>query len=150
MEAKLVREKLDRCYETEGVNHMESCKELRERYIDMLKENRVQGYKHIDDCASSRGLPHSHLIASTKSSRSRSAPDTWGSTGDGFTVTHKWPINGAITSLSNAAQSLLRLVIINGSRKAATQTEPYRTNRYTQAGSLARRDPSIHVPVLRP
>ncbi|KAL7279064.1 NADH-ubiquinone oxidoreductase 12 kDa subunit [Trametes coccinea BRFM310] len=48
MEAKLVREKLDRCYETEGVNHMESCKELRDRYIDMLKDNRVQGYKHID------------------------------------------------------------------------------------------------------
>ncbi|KAI9000526.1 NADH-ubiquinone oxidoreductase 12 kDa subunit [Trametes punicea] len=48
MEAKLVREKLDHCYETEGVNHMESCKELRDRYIDMLRQNRVQGYKHID------------------------------------------------------------------------------------------------------
>ncbi|KAI0649315.1 NADH-ubiquinone oxidoreductase 12 kDa subunit [Trametes meyenii] len=48
MEAKLVREKLDRCYETEGVNHAESCKDLRERYIDMLRENRVQGYKNID------------------------------------------------------------------------------------------------------
>ncbi|KAI0671546.1 NADH-ubiquinone oxidoreductase 12 kDa subunit [Trametes maxima] len=48
MEAKLIREKLDRCYETEGVNHTESCKDLRERYIDMLRENRVQGYKNID------------------------------------------------------------------------------------------------------
>ena len=41
MEAKLVRDKLDHCYQTEGVNHMESCKELRERYIDMLRDNRV-------------------------------------------------------------------------------------------------------------
>ncbi|KAI1797311.1 NADH-ubiquinone oxidoreductase 12 kDa subunit [Ganoderma leucocontextum] len=48
MEAKLVRDKLDRCYESEGVNHLESCKDLRERYIDMLRDNRVKGYKSID------------------------------------------------------------------------------------------------------
>ncbi|KAI0787874.1 NADH-ubiquinone oxidoreductase 12 kDa subunit [Fomes fomentarius] len=48
MEAKLVRDKLDHCYETEGVNHLESCKDIRERYIEMLKENRVKGYKTID------------------------------------------------------------------------------------------------------
>ncbi|KAI0710100.1 NADH-ubiquinone oxidoreductase 12 kDa subunit [Earliella scabrosa] len=48
MEAKLVRDKLDHCYQTEGVNHMESCKDLRERYIEMLRENRVKGYKNID------------------------------------------------------------------------------------------------------
>ena len=42
MEAKLVRDKLDHCYQTEGVNHMESCKDLRERYIEMLRENRVR------------------------------------------------------------------------------------------------------------
>ena len=41
MEAKLIRDQLDRCYQTEGVNHMESCKDLRERYLDMLRENRV-------------------------------------------------------------------------------------------------------------
>lgn len=41
MEAKLVRDKLDRCYQTEGVNHLESCKDLRERYIEMLRDNRV-------------------------------------------------------------------------------------------------------------
>lgn len=41
VEAQLVREKLDRCYESEGVNHLESCKDLRERYIDMLRDNRV-------------------------------------------------------------------------------------------------------------
>ena len=42
MEAKLTRDQLDRCYQTEGVNHMESCKELRERYLDMLRDNRVR------------------------------------------------------------------------------------------------------------
>ncbi|TBU32553.1 NADH-ubiquinone oxidoreductase 12 kDa subunit [Dichomitus squalens] len=48
MEAKLVRDQLDHCYQSEGVNHLESCKDLRERYLDMLKENRVKGYKNID------------------------------------------------------------------------------------------------------
>ncbi|KAI0711924.1 NADH-ubiquinone oxidoreductase 12 kDa subunit [Cerioporus squamosus] len=48
MEAKLLRDQLDRCYRTEGVNQMESCKDIRERYIDMLRENRVKGYKNID------------------------------------------------------------------------------------------------------
>ncbi|RPD61146.1 NADH-ubiquinone oxidoreductase 12 kDa subunit [Lentinus tigrinus ALCF2SS1-7] len=48
MEAKLVRDQLDRCYQTEGVNHLESCKDIRERYIDMLRDNRVKGYKNID------------------------------------------------------------------------------------------------------
>ena len=42
MEAKLVRDQLDRCYQTEGVNHLESCKDLRERYLDMLRDNRVR------------------------------------------------------------------------------------------------------------
>ena len=42
MEAKLVRDKLDHCYQTEGVNHLESCKDLRERYIGMLRDNRVR------------------------------------------------------------------------------------------------------------
>lgn len=42
MEAKLVRDKLDLCFQTEGVNHLESCKDLRERYIEMLRENRVR------------------------------------------------------------------------------------------------------------
>ena len=42
MEAKLTRDQLDRCYQTESVNHLESCKELRERYLDMLRDNRVR------------------------------------------------------------------------------------------------------------
>ncbi|KAH9945290.1 NADH-ubiquinone oxidoreductase 12 kDa subunit [Epithele typhae] len=48
MEAKIVRQQLDRCYLTEGVNHLENCKEYREKYLVMLKENRVRGYKHIE------------------------------------------------------------------------------------------------------
>ncbi|KAG5648871.1 hypothetical protein DXG03_000220 [Asterophora parasitica] len=70
MEARLVRDELDKCQKGEGVNHYENCKWLSEKYIKMLSENRVrraagltlfrprvdlgifvtqvQGYKHID------------------------------------------------------------------------------------------------------
>ncbi|KAI0346565.1 NADH-ubiquinone oxidoreductase 12 kDa subunit [Trametopsis cervina] len=48
MEARLVRDNLQKCYRSEGVNHLENCKELAERYADMLRDHRVQGYKHID------------------------------------------------------------------------------------------------------
>ncbi|KAF8656781.1 hypothetical protein AX16_002333 [Volvariella volvacea WC 439] len=48
MEARLVREELEKCQKAEGVNHYENCKWLADKYLDMLKRNRVQGYKHID------------------------------------------------------------------------------------------------------
>ncbi|KAF5382064.1 hypothetical protein D9615_004288 [Tricholomella constricta] len=48
MEARLVRDELDKCQRGEGVNHYENCKWLSEKYMKMLQENRVQGYKHID------------------------------------------------------------------------------------------------------
>ncbi|PAV16590.1 nadh-ubiquinone oxidoreductase 12 kda subunit [Pyrrhoderma noxium] len=48
MEAKLVRDELNKCQRAEGVNHYENCKYLSERYIEMLRENKVKGYKHID------------------------------------------------------------------------------------------------------
>ncbi|KAG8744160.1 hypothetical protein FRC10_010729 [Ceratobasidium sp. 414] len=38
METRLVREELQKCHRFEGVNHYQSCKELAERYIDMLKD----------------------------------------------------------------------------------------------------------------
>jgi NADH dehydrogenase (ubiquinone) 1 beta subcomplex subunit 10 len=41
MEARIVRENLQKCYRVEGVNSIEKCKELAERYTQMLKENRV-------------------------------------------------------------------------------------------------------------
>jgi len=48
MEARLVREELEKCQRTEGVNHYENCKWLSEKYLTMLKENKVKGYKKID------------------------------------------------------------------------------------------------------
>ncbi|KAG6861999.1 hypothetical protein C0995_008186 [Termitomyces sp. Mi166 len=48
MEARLVRDELEKCQKGEGVNHYENCKWLSEKYLNMLRENKVQGYKHID------------------------------------------------------------------------------------------------------
>ncbi|PSR88975.1 hypothetical protein PHLCEN_2v4937 [Hermanssonia centrifuga] len=48
MEARIVQNNLQKCYRVEGVNHLEKCKHLAERYAEMLKENRVKGYKQID------------------------------------------------------------------------------------------------------
>ncbi|EMD34117.1 hypothetical protein CERSUDRAFT_98039 [Gelatoporia subvermispora B] len=48
MEAKIVRENLSKCYKIEGVNHIQKCKHLANRYTEMLRENKVKGYKHID------------------------------------------------------------------------------------------------------
>ncbi|KAK5658714.1 hypothetical protein OQA88_1523 [Cercophora sp. LCS_1] len=44
MMGRLVREELGKCYYREGVNHLEKCGHLRERYLQLLKENRVKGY----------------------------------------------------------------------------------------------------------
>ncbi|KAF8472531.1 hypothetical protein BDZ91DRAFT_676477 [Kalaharituber pfeilii] len=44
MMARLVREELGKCYYREGVNHLEKCEFLRERYLDLLKESRIKGY----------------------------------------------------------------------------------------------------------
>lgn len=48
MEAKLVRDELEKCQKTEGVNHYENCRWLADKYLQMLRDNRVKGYKHID------------------------------------------------------------------------------------------------------
>ncbi|KAI0784180.1 NADH-ubiquinone oxidoreductase 12 kDa subunit [Abortiporus biennis] len=48
MEARIVRSNLEKCYRLEGVNHYENCKVYADRYADMLKENKVKGYKTID------------------------------------------------------------------------------------------------------
>jgi len=48
MEARLVREELEKCHKTEGVNHYENCRWLSEKYLTMVKENKVKGYKKID------------------------------------------------------------------------------------------------------
>ena len=41
MEARLVRDDLQKCYRVEGVNYLENCKDLAERYAQMFKDNRV-------------------------------------------------------------------------------------------------------------
>lgn len=41
MEARIVRDQLQSCYRAEGVNHYEVCRELSEKYITLLRENRV-------------------------------------------------------------------------------------------------------------
>ncbi|KIK47408.1 hypothetical protein CY34DRAFT_799357 [Suillus luteus UH-Slu-Lm8-n1] len=48
MEARLVRDELTKCHRNEGVNHLENCRWLSDKYITMLKENKVKGYKKID------------------------------------------------------------------------------------------------------
>ncbi|KAI6133517.1 hypothetical protein EV401DRAFT_2064845 [Pisolithus croceorrhizus] len=48
MEARLVQEELVKCHRYEGVNHLENCKWLADKYIQMLQENRVKGYKKIE------------------------------------------------------------------------------------------------------
>jgi len=48
MEARLVREELEKCQKSEGVNHYENCRWLSEKYLTMLKENKIKGYKPIN------------------------------------------------------------------------------------------------------
>ncbi|RKF62654.1 NADH-ubiquinone oxidoreductase 12 kDa subunit, mitochondrial [Erysiphe neolycopersici] len=44
MMARLVREELGKCYFREGVNHLEKCGALRERYLELLKDAKIKGY----------------------------------------------------------------------------------------------------------
>jgi len=48
MEARLVREELEKCTRTEGVNGYENCKWLSDKLLEKLNDARVQGYKKID------------------------------------------------------------------------------------------------------
>ncbi|PHH89151.1 hypothetical protein CDD83_6583 [Cordyceps sp. RAO-2017] len=43
MMIRLVGEELGKCYTREGVNHLENCGHLRERYLQLLATNRVRG-----------------------------------------------------------------------------------------------------------
>ncbi|KAL6720800.1 hypothetical protein ACLMJK_002725 [Lecanora helva] len=44
MMARLIRDELGKCYYREGVNHLEKCGALRERYFEALKHAKVRGY----------------------------------------------------------------------------------------------------------
>lgn len=50
MEARLVRDELEKCHKSEGVNHYENCKWLAEKYAGMLKTNkvRVASFCHLE------------------------------------------------------------------------------------------------------
>ncbi|KAJ7116364.1 hypothetical protein C8R44DRAFT_879739 [Mycena epipterygia] len=48
MEVRLVREELEKCRKGEGPNAMENCRWLAEKYAQMLRDNKLQGYKQIE------------------------------------------------------------------------------------------------------
>lgn len=41
MEARIVRENLQKCYYFEGVNHYANCKDLADKYSKMIRDNKV-------------------------------------------------------------------------------------------------------------
>ncbi|KAG7422063.1 hypothetical protein ACKAV7_000901 [Fusarium commune] len=47
MMTRLVGEELNKCYVREGVNHLENCGHLRERYLQLLKTNKIKGTKFL-------------------------------------------------------------------------------------------------------
>ncbi|KAF1989715.1 hypothetical protein K402DRAFT_390683 [Aulographum hederae CBS 113979] len=44
MMARLVKEELGKCYRKHGVNHLELCGSLRERYMELLKTSSIKGH----------------------------------------------------------------------------------------------------------
>lgn len=48
MEARIVRDELQKCYRGEGVNQLQNCKALAEKYAAMIRDNKVKGYKQVD------------------------------------------------------------------------------------------------------
>ncbi|KAK7226521.1 hypothetical protein V2G26_014524 [Clonostachys chloroleuca] len=47
MMIRLVGEELGKCYNREGVNHLENCGKLRERYLQLLETNKIAGTKGL-------------------------------------------------------------------------------------------------------
>lgn len=41
MEARIVRDELQKCYRGEGVNQLQNCKVLAEKYAAMIRDNKV-------------------------------------------------------------------------------------------------------------
>ncbi|KIJ52599.1 hypothetical protein M422DRAFT_243383 [Sphaerobolus stellatus SS14] len=48
MEFRIVQEGLSKCQKYEGVNHYENCKEWTERYLALLPDAKIKGYKKVD------------------------------------------------------------------------------------------------------
>ncbi|PNY20413.1 Uncharacterized protein TCAP_07416 [Tolypocladium capitatum] len=47
MMTRLVGEELGKCYMREGVNHLENCGQLRERYLQLMASNKIKGTKFL-------------------------------------------------------------------------------------------------------
>jgi hypothetical protein len=41
MEVRIVAENLKKCHRIEGVNHYEKCRDIAEKYREMLKDHKV-------------------------------------------------------------------------------------------------------------
>ncbi|EDN04636.1 NADH-ubiquinone oxidoreductase 12 kda subunit [Histoplasma capsulatum] len=57
MMARLVGEELGKCYRREGVNHLEKCGMLRDRYFELLKEAKIKGYMFQEKNYVSKSAP---------------------------------------------------------------------------------------------
>ncbi|WVQ79437.1 hypothetical protein IAT38_001535 [Cryptococcus sp. DSM 104549] len=60
MEARLVRAELQKCYYGEGVNHIQNCKWLADKYLVMLRENRIKGYQRVSPFRDDEVKPPTH------------------------------------------------------------------------------------------
>ncbi|PHH60051.1 hypothetical protein CDD81_2180 [Ophiocordyceps australis] len=47
MMRRLVGEEMGKCYRREGVNHLENCGHLRERYLQLLLTSKIKGTKFL-------------------------------------------------------------------------------------------------------
>jgi hypothetical protein len=47
MEMRIVREKLNECWRTEGVNAYEQCAHLAQRMLEMIPDARIKGFRTI-------------------------------------------------------------------------------------------------------
>jgi len=73
MEARIIGEQLQSCYRAEGVNHYETCRELSEKYITLLRENRVrlrflafEGLHVVDQYTTGERLQAGRRVASSR------------------------------------------------------------------------------------
>ena len=64
MEARIVRENLQKCYYFEGVNHYANCKDLADKYSKMIRDNKVRYTRLM--------TTDSRFLATRSSTRSRS------------------------------------------------------------------------------
>nr|POF12706.1 nadh-ubiquinone oxidoreductase 12 kda subunit, mitochondrial [Quercus suber] len=76
MMARLIREEMGKCYYREGVNHLEKCGHLRERYLQQLQHSKIKGYmfEQQNYISENKGRKHgSRLIERRMSTTDRQA-----------------------------------------------------------------------------